>query len=559
MITSEYKSVADILSNCASVARPDAMIFRNPGVGIESVGGDELLARAQRAAAAMRAYGVSPGDRVLLMLTKQSDFIEAFFGAIWADAIPVPLFPPIFARQPEDFVASFGEIAVNSGAGFLVASENDVGLLAELTIYLGDSFRTIPCNSWSDASERLVDEPQRRTDDIALLQYTSGSTGAPKGVALSHSNVLANVHAIGRAIDYSDRDVGVSWLPLYHDMGLISMLTTQYWGSSMVIMSPLDFARDPSTWLRAISEHGGTLSPAPNFAYRRCLQLTDNDLEGVDLSSWRLALSGAEHVDADTVRDFSARFVSHGFRSNAFYPVYGLAEHTLAVSFPPLGAEPVVDSIDRDRLAATGVAATIDSEHDSALNFVSVGIPLEGVTVEVRDKEGQPLDEGHVGELVVKSGCVMKGYFQDVAATAEVLTDGWLKTGDLGYFRDGMLYISGRIKDMIIRNGRKYYPHDIELAATHVPGVRAGRVTAFSLLAEAGKEQLIVLAETNGKSNATNVDLMRRIGTAVAKRIGFRPDEVALCPSGALPITSSGKVRRRLARDRYCSGELASG
>ena len=558
MAGSNYKSVADVLTERAIVARPDAMVFRGNGVPAEAVPGDELLARAQRAAAAMRAYGVSPGDRVLLMLSSQSDFIEAFFGAIWADAIPVPLFPPIFARRPEDFVASFGEIAVRSGAGFLIASDNDVGILTAFTSRFGESFRIVPRSAWSATSERLTDEPQRCSDDIALLQYTSGSTGAPKGVALSHSNVLANVHVIGRAIDFSARDVGVSWLPLYHDMGLIGMLTTQYWGSSMVVMSPLDFARDPSTWLRAISEHRGTLSPAPNFAYLRSTRLSEEELSDIDLSSWRLALCGAEHVDPGTVRDFTRRFAPYGFRSTAFYPVYGLAEHTLAVSFPPLGREPVVDNIDRDRLATSGVATAIDEEHDSALSLVSVGIPLEGVTVVIRDKEGQPLPEGQVGELVVKSDCVMTGYFHDAEATAEALSDGWLRTGDLGYFRNGMLYITGRIKDMIIRNGRKYFPHDIELAATEVRGVRPGRVTAFSLLARAGKEHLVVLAETNGSAGNTDVELVRRIGTAVAKRIGFRPDEVALCARDALPITSSGKVRRRLARDRFCNGELPS-
>ncbi|MGI9260956.1 MAG: AMP-binding protein, partial [Woeseiaceae bacterium] len=477
---------------------------------------------------------------------------------IWADAIPVPLFPPIFARKPEDFISTFGEIAINSGAKVIVVPDNDIGLLAEFTVYLGDDFCIMPASAWNATSEQLKDEPQRQADDIALLQYTSGSTGAPKGVALSHANVLANVNAIGRAINFSAQDVGVSWLPLYHDMGLIGMLTTQYWESSMVVMSPLDFARDPSIWLRAISEHKGTLSPAPNFAYRRCLRLDDDQLGEMDLSSWRLALCGAEHVDADTVQTFTARFAAHGFQSNAFYPVYGLAEHTLAVSFPPLGTEPVVDSIDRDRLAVTDIATTIDKDHDSALSFVSVGIPLEGVTVEIRDEAGEPMKEGHIGELFIQSDCVMQGYFQDVAATAKVLSDGWLKTGDLGYFRNGMLYISGRIKDMIIRNGRKYYPHDIELAATNVPGVRAGRVTAFSLMAEAGKEHLVVLAETNDRKKTNDVEFMRRIGTAVAKRIGFRPDEVALCPCGALPITSSGKVRRRLARDLFRSGELVA-
>lgn len=532
------------------------MIFRHHGVKPEAVGGDELLVRAQRAAAAMRANGVQPGDRVLLMLTAQSDFIEAFFGAIWADAIPVPLFPPIFARKPEDFIASFGGIAVNSGAGCLVASENDVELLSVFTNRLGKGIRILPRSAWSATSERLTDEPRRCADDLALLQYTSGSTGAPKGVALSHTNVLANVQAIGQAIDFSAQDVGVSWLPLYHDMGLIGMLTTQYWGSSMVVMSPLDFARDSSSWLRAISEHQGTLSPAPNFAYRRATQLSDEQLGDIDLSHWRLALCGAEQVDPGTVRDFTRRFAPHGFRSNAFYPVYGLAEHTLAVSFPPLGAEPVVDNIDRDRLATSGVATSIDEEHDSALSVVSVGAPLEGVTVEVRDTHGNPLSDGHVGELVVKSDCVMTGYFEDPAATARVLSGGWLRTGDLGYFRDGMLYITGRIKDMIIRNGRKYYPHDVEHAITDVHGIRAGRVTAFSLLADAGKERLVVLAETSGTANGTNTELARSIGTAVARRIGFRPDEVALCPKGALPVTSSGKVRRRLAKDRFCKGEL---
>ncbi|MGI9261863.1 MAG: fatty acyl-AMP ligase, partial [Woeseiaceae bacterium] len=498
-----------------------------------------------------------PGDRVLLMLTEQSDFIDAFFGAIWADAIPVPLFPPIFARKPEDFISTFGEIAINSGARFIVVPDNDVALLAEFTVYLGDEFCIIPASAWSATSERLADEPQRQTNDIALLQYTSGSTGAPKGVALSHSNVLANVKAIGQAIDYSAEDIGVSWLPLYHDMGLIGMLTTQYWQSSMVVMSPLDFARDPSIWLRAISEHRGTLSPAPNFAYRRCLQLSKDHLDALDLSSWRLALCGAEHVDPGTVTDFSARFAPYGFRSTSFYPVYGLAEHTLAVSFPPLGAEPVFDYVDRDSLATVGVATPTTEDSDAAQSFVSVGAPLEGVTMNIRDSDGNPLPECHVGELVVKSPSVMREYFQDAAETAKVLDDGWLKTGDLGYLKDGMLFITGRIKDMIIRNGRKYFPHDIELAAAGVDGVRAGRVTAFSLLADAGKEHLVVLAETDGAVGNQDTDLNRLIGTAVARTIGFRPDEVALCALGALPVTSSGKVRRRLARDRFCSGELA--
>ena len=286
------------------------------------------------------------------------------------------------------------------------------------------------------------------------------------------------------------------------------------------------------------------------------LSLIEVELTDLDLSTWRVAFDGAEPVDADTLHEFAARFSPYGFRASALYPVYGLAEHTLAVSFPSLGEGVQVDTVDRKRLATAGIAQSVPAEHPDAVSFVSVGKPLEGVSVEIRDEHGEPVPDAHVGEVVVKSPSVMMGYFGNPAATREVLSDGWLDTGDLGYVKAGRLYITGRSKDLIIRAGRNYYPQDIEDAATSVNGVRAGRVVAFSLPVEDDEEELVVMAETEIAEEDRRTELSRRIRVAVASRVGFQPKRVVLHPRGTLPVTSSGKVRRRVARDRFLEGVL---
>jgi acyl-CoA synthetase (AMP-forming)/AMP-acid ligase II len=552
-VTTNFTTLADILVTRQGGAHSEeqALIFQRGGKVSETIRNAELMVRAQCAAAALRANGVAPGDRVLLMLTAQADFIDAFLGAIWADAIPVPLFPPIFSRRREDFIAIFSGIAVASGARALVASDEIVKTIGAHTEHLGGGVRVISRSSWSKSGERLETAPARGQSDVALLQYTSGSTGAPKGVALSHSNVLANVQAIGRAVELSKDDIGVSWLPLYHDMGLIGVLATLYWGGRVVLLSPLDFAKNPASWLRAISDYKGTLSPAPNFAFRRCLQLDDEELEDLDLSTWRVAFNGAEPVDPITLQKFTSRFESYGFRQSALYPVYGLAEHTLAVSFPTLGQGPTIDTVSRDRLAAESIAESVPVDHRDAVSLVSVGAPLEGVAVEIRDQLGAILPETQIGEVLVKSTSVMTGYFENAAATAKVLSDGWLKTGDLGYFKDGMLYITGRIKDVIIRAGRNYYPDDIENAAIGVQGIRAGRAAAFSVPAETCGEWVVVLAECDATDDEQRTELVQQIGSAIAARVGFQPEQIELCARGTLPITSSGKVRRQVARGKF--------
>jgi len=557
MTTPNDTTLADILLQLAAdeTARPDMLTYLRGNQELETVSGVELLARAQCAAAALRANGVMAGDRVLLMLLSQADFVDTFLGAIWAGAVPVPLFPPIFAKQPGDFIANFSKIAASSGARLMVASDKIIPMTQGFAEQLGSGFRILPRSSWNNSGERLEESPASGPDDLALLQFTSGSTGVPKGVALSHANIVANVHAIGRAVELNADDVGVSWLPLYHDMGLIGVLATLYWGGRVILLSPLHFAKDPALWLRVISEHRGTLSPAPNFAYHRCLRLTDEELAGLNLSSWRVAFNGSEPVRPDTVHDFNTRFAAYGFQPSAFYPVYGLAEHTLAVSFPSLGQGAHVDTVDRGKLAAEGVAETVPATDTDTMSLVSVGTPLEGVTVEIRDEQDALLPEGFVGEVLVRSASVMAGYFGNAAATAEVMSGDWLRTGDLGYLKDGMLFITGRIKDVIIRAGRNYYPDDIESAATSVSGVQGGRAAAFTVPATDGEEHVVVLAESD-LSGQQLADVSQAIASAVARRVGFQPEHVELRARGTLPVTSSGKVQRRLARARFLSGAL---
>lgn len=553
------KSLSDIIRMRAeqSVGDTDMITYRQGGSILERVSSMDLLERAQRAAYALRENGVEPGDRVLLMLAGQSDFVDAFFGAAWAGAIPVPLFPPILSVRPADFIANFSAIAKTSGARVLVASDEVIRLTRRFAKRMGRGFRIVPRSSWDDAGERLEQEPSRSGTDLALLQYTSGSTGTPKGVALTHDNILANAMAIGEAVSLGKEDVGVSWLPLYHDMGLIGVLATLYRGGQAVLLGPQEFARDPGSWLRAISAHGGTLSPAPNFAYRRCLQLPDDSLHDIDLSTWRVAFNGSEPVDADTVHRFIERFAARGFRASAFYPVYGLAEHTLAVSFPAPDQGVLIDTVDRNQLASSGTAVQATGENPDTVDFVSVGTPLAGVTVEIRDEQGTPVPNGHVGEICVKSASVMSGYFGDEAATADVLTDGWLRTGDLGYFRKGMLFVTGRKKDLIIRAGRNYHPEDIEHATATVHGVRAGRAAAFAVPAESGEEHVVVLAESFLSNPEERDSQVREIASAVVNRVGFRPETIELCKRGMLPVTSSGKVRRQVARAQFLNRDLA--
>jgi 1-acyl-sn-glycerol-3-phosphate acyltransferase len=400
--------------------------------------------------------------------------------------------------------------------------------------------------------------------DVAFLQYTSGSTGEPKGVVLSHDNLLANLRSVGRVLHLRGDDVVVSWLPLYHDMGLIgAWMGSLYFGVPLVLMSPLTFLARPLTWLRAIAAHRGTISAAPNFAYALCVKkVPEEELAALDLSSWRIALNGAEPVSADVVESFAARFARCGFRRETMMPVYGLAESSLALAFTPPGRGPRIDAVARQPLQRDDRAVPAAADEPQPLRLVSSGYPIPDHEVRIVDERGRELPERRQGRLQFRGPSATSGYFRNPEATAALFQGGpaerWLESGDLAYVADGEVFITGRSKDLVIRAGRNLHPQELEEAVGSLPGVRKGCVAVFAATASGeGTERLVVLAETRPLEPATAADLRQRVAELAIDLVGTAPDEVVLVPPGTVPKTSSGKIRRATARELYEGGRLA--
>jgi fatty-acyl-CoA synthase len=394
-------------------------------------------------------------------------------------------------------------------------------------------------------------------DEIAFVQFTSGSTSTPKGVALSHRNVCANVDAINgpAGLGTGASDVGVSWLPLNHDMGLVGMaLGPLYSARPGVLLTPHAFAKRPAEWLRAISRFHGTISFAPNFAYDLCVRrVKDRDLDGLDLSCWRIAGCGAEPIHPPTLAAFAEKFAPAGFRETSFLPSYGLAEHVLAATFPPRGRVPRVETVSASALTGDRVAAPED--RSTAVSLISCGLPLPGHAVRILGEDGRPVPDRHVGEIVLAGPSVMLGYYRRHDLTAAAIRDGWLHTGDLGYLSGGELFVCGRIKDVVIVHGRKYHPQDLEWAIDDLGGVRRGRVVAFAVVEPGRADRVVIVVEPSGTVPAE--PLVEAIRNRIADVFGLYVDEVVIVPAGTVGRTTSGKVQRAATRDRYLRGELA--
>ncbi len=518
-----------------------------------------LLSDSAAVAAALRQRaGVQPGDRVALMLPTAPEFFPVFFGAILAGAVPVPLYPPWRANRIEEYAQRQAKILADAGARLLVTFQ-EVGSLARLLRgQVPGLEKVVTPESLGKASGTVV---RPLPQDIAFIQYTSGSTGDPKGVVLTHSNLIANIRAIAAALKIDSRDVGVSWLPLYHDMGLIgAWLSCLYLGVPIVILSPQAFLTRPERWLWAIHRYRATLSAAPNFAYELCMRRVDaQDLEGLDVSCLRATLNGAEPVQPETLEGFSRRFQPYGFRPETLLPVYGLAESSLAVTIPPLSRRARLDPIDRALFERTGRAKPASGQAVKPLTFVSAGRPLSGHQVRIVSSAGDPLPDRTQGHIQCRGPSVMQGYFGRAEATAEVFQDDWLKTGDLGYLADGELFVTGRVKDIIIQGGRNLYPQELEHIAGDVQGVRRGCVAAFGVSGRrmAG-ERLVLVAETR----RTGPEEKERLAAAIRERmdseLGIPLDEVVLVPPQSVPKTSSGKIRRDSCRRLYLQGKLDS-
>jgi acyl-CoA synthetase (AMP-forming)/AMP-acid ligase II len=440
--------------------------------------------------------------------------------------VPVPLYPPVRLGRMDEYVQTTARMLALTGAR-VVLTDSRVRLLLGGAVARARPALGCPTvaelSGGANAAERAVAPAA-----LGLVQFSSGSTVDPKPVALTHANLMAQVAMLAQVMPGLDaaRERGVSWLPLYHDMGLIGcLLVAVAFPGDLVLLPPEAFLARPALWLRAISRHCGVVSPAPNFAYGLCLKrVRDDDLAGVDLGCWRYALNGAEPVSAALQRRFAERFAAWGFDARSLLPVYGLSEASLAVTFSER-------DVPRRQLERGG------------RTLVSVGRPVPGTSVEVR------------GERIwVKGAAVMPGYFAQPEATARALVDGWLDTGDLGFVDGGELFVSGRAKDVVIIRGANHAPQRFEECLDGVPGVRAGCAAAVGYVAPGDEtEALALLVEVDGEREG----LAQRIASAVVERTGVRPHAVVLLAPGTLPRTSSGKLRRREALARWLAGELA--
>lgn len=520
----------------------------------------ELWARASGMAAALAHEGVERGEPVALLLRTERAFFASFLGVLLAGGIPVPLYPPFRLDRLEEYVARQVEILRNAEPRVLITfpEAKRVGTLLKARVPTLRRAATADELSWTDAPAPPV---RGEPSDAALIQYTSGSTGAPKGVLLTHENLLANIRAVGRVLKVGSEDAAVSWLPLYHDMGLIgAWLMPLTYGIPVTFLSPLAFLARPVRWLHALHAHRGTLSAAPNFAYDMCVRkVRDEELEGVDLSAWRVALNGSEAVSPDTVERFTRRFAPYGLKPGALFPAYGMAEASVALTFPPPGRVPRIDVIEREPFERSGEARPA-SGGERALRFVSCGSPLPGCEVRIVNAKGEPVGERVRGRIEFTGPSVTSGYYRNPVATRALWRGGWADSGDLGYLADGELYVTGRSKDLIIKAGRNLHPSEIEEVVGELPGVRKGCVAAFGVVDPAvGTERLVVVAETRERDARARERLRAAIVERVTEGLGLPPDVVELLPPGAVLKTPSGKIRRSATREAWERGTLARG
>ena len=526
--------------------------YTDSGEG-EKISYSRLQGSAITIAEGLRLHGVEPGESVAIILPTGPEYFYSFVGILYSGGIPVPMYPPARWRALPDHIQRHNAILRSCGARILITSPEGLALMANL------KEKTANLRHILSVEDLLLSEspkvlPVLTASDTAFLQYTSGSTGDPKGVVLTHANLLNNVRAMGEAVKATSADVFVSWLPLYHDMGLIgAWMGSLYFGMTLILMPPTAFLAKPQRWLWAIHRYRGTLSAAPNFAYDQCFRRIDEArIAGLDLSSWRVAFNGAEPVSAVTVGKFTEKYGSYGFKPESLMPVYGLAECCLGLAFPPLGRAVKRDRVNRQSLQGTGVAVEADEADEKSLTFVSNGRPLPGHEIRVVDASGRELPERQVGRVEFRGPSATSGYYRNLAETRRLFDGDWRNTGDLGYIAQGELYVTGRVKDVIIKAGRNLYPQELEEAVGGHADIITGNVAVFGSTDPAtGSERLIVLAETRKKSAKDLETLRSEINVLVSELIGSVPDDVVLAPPRSVLKTSSGKVRRAASRAAY--------
>ncbi|WP_406437735.1 fatty acyl-AMP ligase [Streptomyces sp. NBC_01613] len=566
------RSLVDFLTEHAS-HQPDRTAFRYLVTG--DCDGETLdvsygrLARRSRAVAAWLQERGLAGARAMLLHPPGLEFISGYLGCLSAGVVAVPGVPPQGRAQNHRALTRMKRLMADADAKVILGGREVIAALVEMAEHLPELANVI-CVATEDIPDEAADAwraPDLTPDSVAFLQYTSGSTSAPKGVAVTHGNLVDNERIITERMGHTPQvleeyghELIVSWLPVYHDMGLIGpLLNTVYLGFTTTLFSPLHFLQKPERWLKAISHYRPHTSGGPNFAYELGLKHATPELvDGLDLSSWKVAFNGAEPIRPATLRRFTDTFAPAGFRREAFYPCYGLAEATVMVTGGSVDAPPTL-------LAATDVGPHA-GEADAAA--VGCGRPGPGLTVTIADPEqGTELPEGRVGEIWVSGASVAKGYWRNTLATRETFRatlpghqGRFLRTGDLGFLREGELFVTGRLKDLIVIDGRNHYPQDLELSAemSH-PALRPGCTAAFSVSVDEGVEgeQIVLVAEVAPDAAGESEKITDLIRSALGEAHGLSVRDVVLVHPGTIPKTSSGKIQRRATRTAHLDGTLS--
>lgn len=522
----------------------------------------DLEARALRVAAGLARRGLAPGDRVLVMLPTGLGFVETFFGIALAGMVAVPVYPPARLTRLEHYLRTLASISETSACRAAILDERLVPLVGKHVAFHEQKIVTdVELAAEREPARAFSLDPQ----SPAFLQFTSGTTSQPRGVLLLHRQVQAQLDAYSRALGVARGDVVVSWLPLYHDLGLVGMvLATLHSAAHLVLLSPVDFLREPMTWLRACSRFRAVHTAAPNFAFDLAVRKCAPDrlaAEKIDLASLDNVGMGGEPVSWATVQRFRAHFAPFGFRGDALNPCYGLAENTLVATGHHRGEPLRTATVSQRGLQANEVRDPTGPE--DAATLVGNGRPFPGMSVRIAGVAGEDQGERRIGEVWVQSPSLAAGYFGDAEATAAAFVERegtrWLRTGDLGFLAQGDLYICGRKKDLMIVRGRNFHPQDLEQEAGRVPGVRTGNVVAFSVDRGDGQgEAAVVVAEVDPKVSRPPEEVRRAVVEAVSSAFGLALAEVLLLPSGSIPKTSSGKLQRGLVKEAYRRGELAT-
>lgn len=521
----------------------------------------QLLRGAQGFSASLKKEGVAPGEVVLLILRHGEELIYSYFGAIIHGAIPSVMSFLTEKLSPERYRADLSTlISVTRPAAIVTYGEfvDEVreALKGEDSVRAVIVAESVPAekvniSSWSGL--------KRKPEDIALLQHSSGTTGLQKGVALSYQAVFNQLDAYSKVLGLNEKDVIVSWLPLYHDMGLIAgFLLPIFYGIPLVLMSPFDWVRAPYRLMQSVSKYKGTLSWLPNFAYNFCAQkIRDRHLEGVDLSTWRAVINCSEPVRWESHLAFQEKFQAYGLPENALHSSYAMAENVFAVTQSTLGSKPRVEVIEREAFMMERVVR--DANDKASVTVMSSGHALPNVQIKIVDEKGNELPERVIGEIALKSDCMLTGYYNRPDATEKAFVDGWYVTGDYGFISGGEIFVSGRKKDMIIVGGKNVYPQDLEMLSYEVPGVHAGRSVAFGLFdEEQGTEEVVIIAEADSDDESENQKIAELIRQHVTKNSAIALRHVKVVGPKWILKTSSGKTARSANKEKYLQ-ELGQG